>query len=415
MADSASEATVPPQSLTPLSELGEQERLALLDRVREGSEKIHRRVVSHYHQLHRHPELSWQEERTASYVEQTLRDLGLEPVRRAGTGVVADLPGKANLPRRALRADLDAISAHEATGLPHASENPGVMHACGHDAHTAILLGVAEVLQEDASLRRRPLRLIFQPAEEALPSGANQVIKEGALDDVGEIVSLHVWPSIRSGTVGLREGILAAAADAFECLLKGPGGHGARPHETVDLVALAARVIAVLVAIPRTHLDPLKQAAVISVGTIHGGESYNVIPDEVRFCGTVRTLDPSARDALPRHMETVIRNLAQPEGAEHEFLYHEGPPSLRNDPRLTRLAATVARALYGSGSVTHLEHPSMGSEDFAHFTERVPGVLVRLGCAPEDGEGHPLHSSFFQVDEWALAVGVGIMTGLAVV
>jgi amidohydrolase len=391
------------------------ERPALIEKIRGWAQACHKRVIAHFHQLHRHPELSWREERTASYLEQTLRDLELSPERQAGTGVVVDLPGNANLPRRALRADIDAVATHEATGLPHASENAGVMHACGHDAHAAILLGVAEILQENKAARRRPLRLIFQPAEETIPSGAMRLIDEGVLEGVADIISLHVWPAIPSGTVGLREGVLAAAADAFECLLKGPGGHGARPYETVDLIALAAQVIPVLVDIPRTHLNPLMQPTVISIGTIHGGKNYNVIPDQVRFGGTVRTLDRSVRDAIPEQMETIIRNLAQPAGAEYDFLYQSGSPPMKNDPQLSRLAVAVTRELYGPRSVVHLEHPSMGSEDFAHFTERVPGLLLRLGCAAEGTTGNPLHSSIFQVDEQALAAGVGAMTALALV
>jgi amidohydrolase len=387
--------------------------LSALSSVRAWADEAHKRVIAHYHQLHRFPELSWREERTASYVEQALRDLGLEPLRRSGTGIIADLDGKLDLPRRALRADLDAVAIHEATGLPHASENPGVMHACGHDAHTAILLGAAQVLVERAPVRRRPLRLIFQPAEEVIPSGAVRLIEEGVLEGVADIITLHVWPALESGRVGLKDGLVTAAADAFECTLMGPGGHGARPHEAVDIISLAARIIPMLVDLPRTLFNPLRQPAVISVGTIHGGESFNVIPDSVRFGGTARTVEARAREALPEKMDAVICNLARAAGADYKLTYHEGPPAMQNHPELVRLAGTVLDDVLGPGAAVRLEHSSMGGEDFAHFAARVPGLLLRLGCAPRGGVGAPLHSSLFRIDEESLAVGVAALAGMA--
>ena len=406
-----------PRSLKDLGQSTEDtdERPVVLQDIRDRAAEVHRQVVSHYHQLHRYPELSWQEERTAAYIEQTLRDLGLEPVRIAGTGVVADLAGKEGLPPRALRADIDAIAAHEATGLPHCSRNPGVMHACGHDAHTAILLGVAEVLQSRANAHERPLRLIFQPAEEVVPSGAVRLIEEGVLEGISDIVTLHTWPELESGIVGLREGLVTAAADAFECVLRGPGGHAARPHETVDLVGLAARMVGLLVDLPRMRLDPLRQPAVVTVGVIHGGQSLNVIPDEVRFGGTIRTVDADVGRELAAHMETLVRNSAGPAGAECEFRTLQGPPALRNDPQLARLAQAVALELYGPSSIAHLDCPSMGSEDFAHYTREIPGLLIRLGCGPRGRQGMPLHGRRFTVDEAALEVGVAMLTGMAVV
>jgi amidohydrolase len=372
-------------------------------------------VVSHAKHLHAHPELSWAEEKTAAYVEGVLSDLGIPSRRMAGTGVVADLPGRESLPMRALRADLDALATHELTGLPHASTTPGLMHACGHDIHTSVLLGAAEVLQHLEAHRRRPLRLIFQPAEETDPSGAGVLIEEGVLDGVGDIIGLHVWPSLPTGTVGLREGLLTAAADQWQCTLRGPGGHTARPHETVDLVPLAARVIGALVDLPRARFDPVRQLTLVSVGTIHGGEAFNVLPDTVTFSGTLRTLDPLVRPVVSEAMEMVARSICESAGATVEWVYTEGVPPAVNHPILSSLAREVVTGLFGPEAAVSIDRPSMGAEDFAHYTTRVPGFLFRLGSTPHGAEVRPLHSSHFEADPAAAPVGVAVLAGLALV
>lgn len=389
----------------------------VFETIRSAVPTVEAEVVRHYRHLHRHPELSWREFETAAYVERALEQMGYTTRRLAGTGIVVDVETDSETgaegPRRVLRADMDAIATHESTGLSYASATPGIMHGCGHDAHTAILLGAARLLRELDLPRPRPLRLLFQPAEEVVPSGSMRMIEEGALDGASEIFTFHVWPDLSTGMLGIREGVTTAAADVFEVELLGPGGHGARPHQTVDLISLGARIVTVLVDIPRTRLDPLRQPAVVSVGAIHGGESLNVIPSELRLGGTVRTIDPSARPLFPPMMEEAVRNISRRAGAEYRFDYRPGPPALVNDLELVRLARGVAFGLLGPAAVGDIEFPSMGSEDFAHFTEKVPGALLRLGCTAPGDDGSPLHSSRFRVDEAALPIGVGLLAALA--
>lgn len=377
------------------------------------SRRARRAMIEHFHRLHAAPELSWHEEKTASYIGAVLEGLGLEPRAFAGTGWAVDLPGDDSRARRALRSDHDAVAIQEATELSYASRVSGVMHACGHDAHTSILLAAAAVLLEIEERRRPPLRLIFQPAEEALDSGASRMIEEGVLDGVHDIIGLHVWPAFATGAIGLREGILAAAADCWECTLRGPGGHGARPHETADLVALAARIITGLTSMPRRVLDPVRQPAVVTATQMHGGHAFNVIPREVRVCGTVRTLGIESRRLLSTSMETYCRDVAAQGGAELVWTLTAGPPLLINDPGLTRRARDLLSEMLGSHRVLEVEHPSLGSEDFSRFVERVPGLLLRLGCTAGGQHPYPLHSSHFKVDEAALDTGVRAMCRLA--
>ena len=372
------------------------------------------RVTEHFHYLHRHPELGWAEDKTAAYVETVLREAGYTPRRVAGTGVVAELEGSGEVPRRVVRADLDAIQVTEKTGLPYASETDGKMHGCGHDAHTSIVLGVAELLSRLDAPLSRGVRFLFQPAEEVDPSGASACIAGGVLEGVADIIGLHVWPQLPAGVVGIRDGAVTAAADRWECDLRGSGGHAARPHETVDLIALGARAVTALHAIPREHVDLIGSPTVVTVANIHSGESFNVIPDHLTFGGTVRTLDRGTRKTVSEVMERVVRGVCEPVGAEVHWNYKEGAPALFNDLRLTAQARDVVTQLLGADAVVRIERPSMGSEDFSFFTEYTPGLLLRLGCTTPGEKGHPLHSSQFAVDEEALVVGVTVLAGLAV-
>ena len=373
--------------------------------------KLRASLVDHYRHLHAHPELSWQEKRTADYIRGTLSGLGLEPQACATTGWIVDLPGVGDQGVRALRSDHDAIATQEHTGLPYASNVDGVMHACGHDAHTAILLAVAEVLQQLPE-RRRPIRLIFQPAEEAIDSGSGHMISSGVLDGVDEIVALHVWPKLATGQVGLRSGPVASAADCWEVSVHGPGGHGARPFETVDLVAVAARIVRDLIELPR-QFDPLRQPVVVSPTMIHGGEAFNVIPQEVRLGGTLRVFDMEVRSMIRERMQSVVHAVALEARAEARLEWKASMPPLVNDPQISARATRCLGEMLGPDHVVELDQPSLGSEDFARYTERVPGILLRLGCTAVGQEAHPLHSSHFHVDEDALETGVLAMCAMA--
>jgi amidohydrolase len=384
-----------------------------LEEIRQLAESIKGRVVEHFEHLHRHPELGWHEGNTAKYVEGVLEGLGFSPRRVAGTGVRVDVDANSGLPLRIVRADLDAIAAQEDTDLPYASERPGVMHGCGHDAHTAILLGVAELLTRVEKPLPRPLRLLFQPAEEVDPSGARACVQEGALEGAGDIIGLHVWPQLASGTVGLREGVVTAAADRWECELRGPGGHAARPHETVDLIRLAAAAVSAVVDVPRRHLDLVRHPTVVTVAKIHGGEVFNVIPDSLTFAGTMRTLSTEVRPMVAAQMEKLVRGICEPAGAEVHWSYHEGAPALENDSALSAQTRKLAVGLFGPEAVVAIDTASMGSEDFSHFTAHLPGLLLRLGCTPSGEQGHPLHSTRLVVDKNALPVGVSLLAALA--
>ena len=388
----------------------------LLDRIQRRASELFFRLGRHYRHLHQNPEMSWQETATADYIESVLRELGYAPQRAAGTGLVLDIEasaggsGESDLARRGLRCDLDAIAVEEETDLEYASENPGVMHACGHDAHSSILLGLAELLLDIGP--RRPLRLIWQPAEEVLPSGSQKMIDEGVLEGLEDIITLHVWPALPTGVVGLRDGPITAAADLFICTLHGPGGHGARPYETVDLIALSSKLVDEMLDIPRRALHPEREPAVLSFGVIQAGESPNVLPSELRLVGTVRTLSQTAREKVHGAMREVVADLCRLAGATSNLEIRTGPPAVHNDAGLVQLAREQVGALYGEEAIAELELPSMGSEDFGHYLEHIPGLLLRLGCTAVDEPMFGLHASRFRVDENALPIGVATLAAL---
>jgi len=383
------------------------------EQILRAAEEVTTDVVRHYRHLHSRPELSWQEEETAAYVESVLGELSLQPHRYAKTGIWLELAEPAGAARRVLRADMDAIPQDEETGLPHTSTRPGVMHGCGHDAHTAMLLGAAAVLAKLEDSRPYPLRFIFQPAEEVSPSGAQAALEEGLLEGVGDSFSLHVWPHLAVGSIGVRSGVVAAAADRWECVLRGPGGHSARPYQTVDLLQLAARIIPALVDIPRTQLDPLRAPAVVTASSIQGGDAFNVLPTSVRLRGTVRTLDPEVEARVLQVMESTVRAFVQTAGASVDWVAWRSAPPLLNDAGLAAASETLVASLFGTEAIVPTEFPSLGSDDFAFFSEAVPSLYLRVGCRALGAEEHPLHSSRFSISEGALGVGVALLAGLA--
>ncbi len=370
-----------------------------------------------YRWLHRHPELSFQEVETARYVADQLRSLDLEPrigVGRPGEhGVVAVLGADRPGPAVALRADMDALPLEEATDLPWRSQRPGVMHACGHDAHTAILLATAAALRRVERDHPRssggPVVLLFQPAEEQEPGGALGMIEAGVLDSppVEAIFGLHQSPLLDTGTIGLAVGARSAAADDFTLTIRGRGGHAAWPHRTVDPVVVAAHVVTALQTVVSRQTPPTK-AAVVTVATIHGGTKDNIIPDEVVMTGTVRTLSPELRTAMPQRVEALVQGVAGGFGAEATLDYTWGYPVLVNDAAMTTLAERAATRTLGEEQVVTAE-PVLGAEDFAYFLEQRPGCFASLGVGvpstPLD-ERPTGHSARFRLDEAALPVGV---------
>jgi amidohydrolase len=377
-----------------------------------GARAITPYMVSIRRRIHQNPELSFEEVETQKLVLDELKGLGLRGKKAAGTGVVAVL-GTGNAPSVALRADMDALPVTEMTGLPFVSKRPGLMHACGHDAHVAILLGAARLLRE----RDLPGRvvLLFQPAEESPPGGASLLIQEGVLTEhgVGAAFGLHTDPTIPTGRIGLRSGPLMAATDRFEIIVRGRGGHGGRPHQAIDPVVAAAHVVTGLQTIVSRRIDPAK-AAVVTVGTIHGGTKSNIIADEVRLEGTARSLEDSVWRQIPELIEEVVAGVTKALGATYEYRYTRGYPVLVNDEKMVSIADEVTREALGPRATVWLEAPLLGGEDFAYYAKEVPAAFLRLGTGNEKkGVVHPWHSARYDVDEDALPVGAAILAGCA--
>jgi amidohydrolase len=362
--------------------------------------------------LHAHPELSGNEHQTAALVAGELRGLGWRVREGVGrTGVLAELGPEHDAAGRpaplvALRVDMDALPVEERSGLPFASRHQGVMHACGHDIHTTVGLGVARLLAPLADRLSARVRLLFQPAEETA-QGAAWMLADGAMDGVEALFGVHVFPSLPVGTIGVRSGSLTAAAGELEVEVLGEGGHGARPHQSTDAIWIAARVVSGLQEAISRRLDALNPV-VVSFGRIEGGKAFNVIADHVRLLGTVRCLDLELHAELPGWIEDTVHALCKGHGGAARVRYRCISPPVHNDSALTELVADVATELLGRGQVRWLEQPSLGAEDFAELQRDTPGTMFRLGVAGPQG-CPPLHNCGFNPDEGCLAVGVEVL------
>jgi amidohydrolase len=377
----------------------------MLTRIKEIAETLKPRLIEIRRHLHSHPELSGQEYKTAAYVAGVLSSCGLAVQESVGkTGVIGELIGRTDDRLVAIRTDMDALPINEHTHLEFASRQPGIMHACGHDVHTTVGLGTAMVLSQLGELLPGNVRFLFQPAEE-IAQGAGWMVQDGAMNDVSAIFSLHVFPSIPAGSVGIRYGALTAAADSLEILIMGESGHGARPHEAIDAIWIAAQVITNLQqAISRTQ-NPLRPM-VLTIGQISGGRAPNVIADQVRLTGTVRSLHPETYANLPDWIEKIVSNVCNTYGARYEMNYHRGVPSVQNDLALTQLLEAAAKEAWGSERIQILPEPSLGAEDFSMYLQHAPGTMFRLGVGFRDKPNYPLHHPQFDVDETAIITGV---------
>lgn len=378
----------------------------MLTHIKDLAVKLAPRLIEIRHHIHSHPELSGQEYQTAAFVAGVLSSSGLHVQEGVGkTGVIGELKGSGKDDRLlAIRTDMDALPINERTGLEFASRTQGMMHACGHDVHTTVGLGTAMLLSQMAELPGQ-VRFLFQPAEETA-QGANWMVNDGAMKNVSAILSVHVFPSITAGSIGVRYGALTAAADELEIIIVGESGHGARPHEAVDAIWIASQVITTLQqAISRTQ-NPLRPV-VVSIGQINGGRAPNVIADKVQLLGTVRSLHPETRTNLPKWIEEIVANVCNAYGAKYQVNYRPGVPSVQNDYFLTQLLQSAAEEAWGSDRVQVLPEPSLGAEDFSVYLEHAPGSMFRLGVGFKDRIlNYPLHHPLFDVDESAIITGV---------
>jgi len=370
------------------------------------AEKIKDEIISWRRDFHMHPELGFEEERTSKIVEEHLREWGYK-IKRAGTGIIADIgDGGKTI---ALRADMDALPIQEENDVPYKSRVPGKMHACGHDAHTAMLLGAAKILAEMKDELQGTVKLIFQPAEEG-GLGAKKIVEEGHLDDVDAIFGIHVWAELPSGIIGIKSGPLLASADAFRVLIKGKGGHGAAPHFSIDPIPAAADAVLALQRIVAREVDPL-ESAVVTVGKIQGGTAFNVIPQYVELEGTFRFFTQELGKFLERRIREIIENTAKAHNCKAEVNTEIlGPPTI-NDEKMVKFVAETAKAL---GLKVGEVRKTLGGEDFAYYLEKVPGAFIALGIRNEEkGIIYPHHHPKFDVDEDVLYLGTALEVALA--
>jgi amidohydrolase len=375
-------------------------------------EKYREKYIGYWKDFHQHPELSFNEIRTSAKVAEILGSMGISVKREVGyTGVTGLLEGAEEGPVIALRADMDALKINERTGCDFASENRGIMHACGHDAHTAMLLGAAHILSEMREGIAGSVKFIFQPAEENSPSGgAAGMIKEGVLEnpEVSAVLGLHVWPTLETGQLGIKRGVMSAASDRLKITIKGKSCHAAYPEEGIDAVVIASEVISALQTLISRNVSPL-DSAVITIGKLSGGTRYNIVADRVDLDGTVRTFLPETRDMLSRKIEEITRATVESMGGTCEMEYQRGYPAIMNDPGITSILRKTITNLVGSEGLYEVETPDPGGEDFAYFSEKVPSAFVWLGCKPKgiSVENFPkVHNNRFLPDEKALNIGV---------
>jgi amidohydrolase len=381
----------------------------MLSEIKNIAETFAPRLIEIRRHLHANPELSGEEYQTSAYVAGVLSSCGISVKEAVGkTGVVGELAGSGSDRRiLAIRTDMDALPITEHTKLEFASHNPGIMHACGHDVHSTLGLGAAMVLSQLSESLPGNVRFLFQPAEE-IAQGAKWMVEDGAMEGIDAIYGVHVFPSIPARHVGIRYGALTSAADELEIVIYGESGHGARPHQAIDAIWIAAQVITTLQqAISRTQ-NPL-HPIVLSLGQIEGGRAHNVIADRVRMIGTVRSLHPDSHANLPQWIENIVSHTCQMFGGKCEVNYRRGVPSVHNDETLTQILESATREAWGNDCVQILLEPSLGAEDFSVYLEKAPGCMFRLGVGHSDRNNYPLHHPKFEIDESAIITGVVTM------
>lgn len=360
-------------------------------------------VINLRREFHMYPEPSWQEIRTSGRVKEELTKMGIPFKEIAKTGVMAIIKGKNEGKTVALRADMDALQVKELNEVSYCSKNDGIMHACGHDGHTAMLLGAAKILNEMKDDIKGTVRLLFQPAEE-MAQGAQAMIDEGCMEGVDEVFGMHLWSDLEQGKISVEAGPRMASADMFKIKVKGKGGHGSLPHQGIDAVVAASAIVMDLQSVVSREISPL-QAAVVSVGSFHSGTRFNVISSEAVLEGTTRCFNPDIRERFPKIMERIIKNTAASYRAEAALEYTFGTPPTINDAPSSERAAKAIDKLYGAEAVALMEKVT-GGEDFAMYLEKAPGAIAFVGVRNEDkGCNYPQHHERFNIDEDALEMG----------
>jgi len=371
---------------------------------------IEKNIIDWRRDFHQYPELGFDEYRTSKIIGEALKEMGLAPQMNVGkTGVTADLTFGEG-PTIALRADMDALPMQETSGLDFSSKHDGVMHACGHDGHMAMLLGAAKVLTQNGDSFNGTVRFIFQPAEEGA-GGARYMIEDGCLDGVDEIYGIHVWNYQPVGEVGITDGPVLAAADMFEIKIKGIGGHGAAPQGTIDAVVVASHLVQALQTIVSRNTNPL-ESTVVTIGTISGGHNFNIIADKVTLSGTARAYTEENRNLIKTRMAEIIDGVAKTFAAEISFDYEDGyPPTINHTDPANKVLKAAERVV---GEKAGMPYLSMGGEDFSYYLQKIPGCFFFVGSAPNDQKlfETPHHCSHFTMDERALLVGPSIYLNL---
>jgi len=379
--------------------------------IRELAKKYEKQVIAWRREFHENPELSWQEQRTAGRVSEALKGMHIEVKRMAKTGVVGILKGNKPGKTVALRADMDALPVKEANDIPYKSKLEGLMHACGHDGHTAMLLGAARILSLMKEEIKGTVKFIFQPAEE-MGQGAFKMIEEGAIKGVDAILGIHLWADLQSGKVSLESGPRMASTDRFKIRIKGKGGHGSMPHQGVDAIVAASAVVMNLQTMVSREIDPV-EAAVISIGKFNGGDRYNIISEEVQMEGTTRCFSSKVREKFPDMMKRIISETAKSYRAEGELNYILGHPAVINDTRISQVAYQATAKHFKEEMITKFEKVT-GGEDFSFYLQEIPGVMAFIGARNESkGIIYPHHHKNFNIDEDALIVGTTLYSQFA--
>jgi amidohydrolase len=388
----------------------------IVEKIKNISREIFPSLVKLRRELHQYPELAFNEFKTSARIAKELKKIGIDFKKGVAKTGVAGLLNKTNQGKTvALRADMDALPVLEQTNFSYKSKNKGVMHACGHDVHMACLIGAAKILTRLKEELPGKVKFIFQPSEEVHPGGAKPMIEAGVLrsPDASGIFALHCDPAIPIGKIGVREGPTMAQAEDFDITIIGKGGHGARPHDGVDAIVVAAQVIQALQTIVSRKINPL-EPVVVSIGKMEGGYARNIICDKVILKGTARTLNKEIAKKIPGFLKEIISGITKSAGASYELNYYGGYPILINHPKATDLARRSIAKLFGKEAIFELRRPMMGGEDFAYYLQKVPGSFLRLGIRnPKKDAIYPWHHPKFTVDEDAIKIGSAVLAGIA--